>query len=446
MSWLLSKSADVGLDDQNHDAVPDDNGIGQALRTYRLVYRREPPWGYDAWVQYAVNRRCRVDSEVYRGIDESLAPFRQNPPSRATLRKAYDELDDVGFITIRNGSVTQYIIKGRYGNFDRGDAKNRSTEFAAFLPDMDILVNMNDNPRVWWPEPLPELLQARLDSGELDFKSAFKEHGCRATDFLSRWHALYSFAIQPFSHSPLVHYQVPMVSFATIKGCFADVSLPRGVYSYLHHGQCAPKVEQNDITWQDKITALYWKGSNTGSDNVIAQVSKELQLKFHRNRLVAWARARSNSSLYNIGFTQSVQGDGIVSLEVNGGKWDPYEPMSEIYRYKYLLVIDGNSASARYITYLCSSSLVFKVEGTDEWFHDRLRPWVHYIPVSLDLNDLEQRVHWAIENDAEAQEIVKRANKVVSEETREEDMACYWYRYLIEYGSIKWRDDTHQSR
>ena len=72
----------------------------------------------------------------------------------------------------------------------------------------------------------------------------------------------------------------------------------------------------------------------------------------------------------------------------------------------------------------------------DEWFYDRIKPWVHYIPVALDLSDLEERVQWALQNDEEAQAIVRRANRVMSEEIRQEDLDCYWFRFLLEYGSL----------
>jgi Glycosyl transferase family 90 len=54
----------------------------------------------------------------------------------------------------------------------------------------------------------------------------------------------------------------------------------------------------------------------------------------------------------------------------------------------------------------------------------------------VDLSDLEERVKWAIANDVEAQAIVRRANRFMAEETRQEDHDCFWFRFLLEYGSI----------
>lgn len=95
-------------------------------------------------------------------------------------------------------------------------------------------------------------------------------------------------------------------------------------------------------------------------------------------------------------------------------------------RHKYLLVIDGNAATSRLYPFLCSSSLVFLVEGMSEWFHAWLRPWEHYVPVALDFSDLEKNVQWAVDHDEEAQAIVRRANEVMTKHTRDADQQCYW--------------------
>jgi Glycosyl transferase family 90 len=38
-----------------------------------------------------------------------------------------------------------------------------------------------------------------------------------------------------------------------------------------------------------------------------------------------------------------------------------------------------------------------------------LQPWVHYIPLRTDLNDVEEKVQWMLDNQSEAQRIAHRA-------------------------------------
>ena len=68
-----------------------------------------------------------------------------------------------------------------------------------------------------------------------------------------------------------------------------------------------------------------------------------------------------------------------------------------------------NVASYKHL-FLCRS-LVFHVgtPGDDfvEFFQEALVPWVHYVPVSPSLEDLEEKIVWAQEHDAEAQAIAQ---------------------------------------
>lgn len=365
---------------------------------------------------------------------------RRNRPTPATVRAGFEKLDSVSLISVRNGYVTEVKSRGpiEFGDYYAG----KIGTFAAYLPDMDIIANSLDEPRVWWPEPLPQALQTQLDKGTINTTHAFKQHGCQRTAALSRWHDLHSFVVAPHPNRSIVHELVPIMSFSSIPGCFADIRVPNR-YSMVHHGQCAPDGTANAIPWEEKLPVVYWRGSNTGTLNDPKEVPRELAVKLHRNRLVSWARAHdsilnneTNAPLYDIGYTELVQGDGTIALELNGGKLFPYVPSDQAYRHKYLLVIDGNAAATRLPPFLCSSSLVFLIEGMVEWFYSRIEPWVHYVPVSLDLSDLEEKVAWARLHDDEAQAIVKRANHFMAEETRQEDHDCFWYRFLLEYGAL----------
>ena len=58
--------------------------------------------------------------------------------------------------------------------------------------------------------------------------------------------------------------------------------------------------------------------------------------------------------------------------------------------------------------FLCDS-LVFHVG--DEWlefFHDALKPWVHYVPVSKSLGEAKEFIEFALANDDVAKQIAKR--------------------------------------
>ena len=59
--------------------------------------------------------------------------------------------------------------------------------------------------------------------------------------------------------------------------------------------------------------------------------------------------------------------------------------------YKVALDIDGNAWSARFRRLLGSGSVVFKSTIFPEWNTQWLKPWLHYVPISIDLtSDLYQ--------------------------------------------------------
>ena len=114
---------------------------------------------------------------------------------------------------------------------------------------------------------------------------------------------------------------------------------------------------------------MFWRGANTGTMPSLEWATAEKIRMFQRSRLVAWGRAK-NSTLYDFGFASAeLQGQpyGDVPLELNGGSLSERVTPDSFYRYKYLLVIDGNAQSGRTFWYLCSSSLTFLVDGMSEW-------------------------------------------------------------------------------
>ena len=46
----------------------------------------------------------------------------------------------------------------------------------------------------------------------------------------------------------------------------------------------------------------------------------------------------------------------------------------------------------------------------EQWYHPGLQQWVHYVPVSADLRDLEMRVEWCRQHDTQARQIAAAAS------------------------------------
>ena len=79
-------------------------------------------------------------------------------------------------------------------------------------------------------------------------------------------------------------------------------------------------------------------------------------------------------------------------------------------KYRYLLDIGGAGYSGRVKFLLFSGRPLFMVDRLYvEYFHEDLRPFVHFIPVASDLSDLLEKHEWVMSHRDEAEKIAKNA-------------------------------------
>ncbi|KAF8208814.1 glycosyl transferase family 90-domain-containing protein [Mycena galopus ATCC 62051] len=191
----------------------------------------------------------------------------------------------------------------------------------------------------------------------------------------------------------------------------------------------------NDVEWKDKTPKLYWRGISNGG-HILGQNYH----KFPRFRIVAITRNHSDlidakmTRFAEMHCTDDCDRDAIIKeYDIVG----PGAPKEEIYKYKYLLDLDGNTFSGRYLGLLKSGSLVFKSTVFNEFFNDWLRPYEHYIPVLPDLSDVVEKVEWAIANEAEARRI-QESGKAFTERVMTDDQNdCYFAMVLLEWARLQ---------
>lgn len=95
------------------------------------------------------------------------------------------------------------------------------------------------------------------------------------------------------------------------------------------------------------------------------------------------------------------------------------------------MALDGTVAAYRMPYLLGGGSLVFKPPSKYyEHFYNDLVPYQHYIPIEKDLSDLVEKIHWAIEHDAEAEKIARNGQIFANERLLPKNIFCY-YAYLL---------------
>ncbi|KAF0320572.1 hypothetical protein GQ607_012153 [Colletotrichum asianum] len=253
----------------------------------------------------------------------------------------------------------------------------------------------------------------------------------------------------------IVHDLFPIFSQSKISS-YNDILYPSPWYWY----KKVAYDESKDMPWEQKEDRLYWRGSTTGGFSRNGGWRRQ-----HRQHFVQKINAADQAKVYiNRGdeknpkweVKQVPRGDYRDIIDVyfsHVGQCDPgdcdaqkeffkiqgHAEQQDAWKYKYLLDMDGNAFSGRFYAFLQSKSLTFKLAIFREWHFEWLRPWAHYIPMSLQGDDWLEAVRFFGDgalgrNEAERMAISSSdwANKVL----RKEDMEVWFFRLLLEYGRV----------
>ncbi|KGO55023.1 Lipopolysaccharide-modifying protein [Penicillium expansum] len=143
--------------------------LGDAVTEYRRRYNQHPPPGFDEWYQYATSRSSAIIDD-FDQIYHDLLPFRALAPEHIramTHELATNPFNDLGGIRIRNGTaMVQEGIKPTHAWMVAG-AADMMKNFSKYLPDMDLVFNLNDEPRVTVPWEKISMLNRQTEMQEM---------------------------------------------------------------------------------------------------------------------------------------------------------------------------------------------------------------------------------------------------------------------------------------
>lgn len=116
----------------------------------------------------------------------------------------------------------------------------------------------------------------------------------------------------------------------------------------------------------------------------------------------------------------------------------------QVQKYKYIINADGNCAAHRLRHLLASDSVVFWIASDQvEWFYPLLEPFVHYVPIEFDANDVQVTVRdilvklqWAEENPTRMAAMVQTANEFAEMHLTDHALTCYSVQLLDEYAKL----------
>lgn len=115
------------------------------------------------------------------------------------------------------------------------------------------------------------------------------------------------------------------------------------------------------------------------------------------------------------------------------------ETYKDSYSSKYSFDVDGASYTERFQRLLHSHNTVLKMTIFQEWYDDFLIPWVHYVPVTVDMKELPGTLRFFLETE-KGQEIGKAiaedGRSWAQQTWRPVDMKLALFRILLEYARL----------
>ncbi|QIW95900.1 hypothetical protein AMS68_001418 [Peltaster fructicola] len=318
------------------------------------------------------------------------------------------------------------------------------------------------------------------DSHNVDKLATKRADACAQPD-LQHLHGAYSAP----AVSKVTNKLYPIFSQSRVPG-FHDILYP-SAWDYVDRTAYQPGGLHQDPVWADKTNVAYWRGSTTEgvSDgkgaakwqgmlrqrfvhlaNNIKGVSPPA-LVYRWDAAVTglqWfmpvsARDITNLVQTDIKITPDIARCEGVDCDVQRWEFAPTSnetDFQELWSHKYLLDMDGASASTRFLPMLRSRSLPLRASIMQEWWHDRVVPWMHYVPLDVRGSDFWSILAWfsGVDGDVNGQhfkllpladkgELMANAGRQWAEAAlRKEDMEIYFFRLLLEWARIT--DDNRE--
>ncbi|KAJ3065038.1 F-actin-capping protein subunit alpha [Podochytrium sp. JEL0797] len=449
------------------DAMEMSNGPGVEMEPFL------PPPGFDKWLRYAESNKCLLDIKNYAQIYRDLDPFLSSP-------SAFQNLASVKNVQVGTFGP-QPIQKRDTGLWDRvlggfiSTRRRRDDEMVDWKFSLGPFEILDPIAHILPHAPFefaishfdePQMLPAEEANVEYsNWEDIFAASQCMRDKFdtPSRENRLDENTLRE-SHGFLMapdtfvaqNKKVPLLTQSKTE-CFMDIIIP-GKYAI-----DSTKAIKDTVAWRDKADVLFWRGSSTSG----RYAHRNPWQKFHRTRLLDWEKKfrskypnnvfdagkdKPPTALHNnptdvslswlsvdIGLSLLVQTDPDLSHQLEQlYPFKSFVSFESTMQFKYLLVIDdsGNTWPSRLQSYLTTNSVILLATAFTDWYMSNLIPFVHFVPVKMDLSDLEDQLRWLRANDAKAQQISANARKLMSRWNRMEQMSCYSGLLMLEYGRM----------
>lgn len=217
--------------------------------------------------------------------------------------------------------------------------------------------------------------------------------------------------------------EISCLTFAKNRFHRSPVLLPDPYMMSSFHGRLN---EQDTIPFDQKMSKVGFCGVTTGATNPILN---------QRIKICEWGVA--NSDIADFKLTSIVQMDPskVIAQYPDIGKFllNRYVKQHDMYNYKYLLSVDGNTASYdRPCWVMNSRSLLMKFASPDIlWYYPFMMENEHFLSID-GLHDIRKTYMFAQSNPGHVQRIISNANQFVQSYLQSTSTAVLYTTHLFE--------------
>ncbi|KAM0250886.1 hypothetical protein ACHAQJ_008464 [Trichoderma viride] len=460
-----------------------------ACDEYRRRYKVEPPPGFQEWFEYAKSH----DSKIIDDFDimyESIIPLWSlsgQQISQAMKDVQLTSGNEVWTCKFSGQTTGKTDCAHQWRSYDRNLSRLFNMlmgDIKGVLPDVEFLVNHLDEPRVFFPKAQGQSEQissvrlkdlshtptwdslvqycnknerkdtAMTESTVNSFGLPFIQDASYSRDICKHpnYRLMHGLFMSPTSFR-LIEGMVPVLSTGS-PSTMGDILFPSPAYIESEFVYS----EKHDLDWSDKANNVYWAGSTSGGfakDSrwesyhrqrfvTLVQMLDETEHAYLADKEGVVQRVTSyflNSRLFDVAFTRIFQCAKRPCREQSSFyRMKGWADKDQALRSRLAFDLDGNGISGRWYKMVASKSVPLKQTILREWHDDRLLPWVHFVPVSLGMEELPELVMYLTstnQGQQRAKEIADRGRKWFSEALRDVDMGIYVYRLLLELARVQ---------
>ncbi len=226
--------------------------------------------------------------------------------------------------------------------------------------------------------------------------------------------------------------------------------LPDAFFVTEHWRKLLTRIEQtnNQQSWSKKEDKIFWRGSSTGCAkndpyNLLSYNLKNFD-QLPRLSLVMLSKLYPDlidaKLAYYQQFSKDQDGDNLKEiLNLLFGKGPKNANEEEHLKYKYLISVDGNSATGTRVPWIMySNSVLIKQNSPNiQWFYSSLKAYINYIPVNERLTDIFDQITWMKNHDQELEQISVNAHNFVKNNLMPAHIDAHMVIILNEYSKIQ---------